>query len=71
MLKHHHRLIALGLLVAAATVFSCDSSCRGCQGGGCAESCEECIDRCSEEQGVDPELCRYQGCSHVCNPPQQ
>lgn len=41
---------------------------RSCAGGGCqrAETCDECVQRCVETQGVSPEACRA-GCGSICN----
>ena len=57
------RLTKLGtLLLVIVTLQACERGCRACD----EESCDECIARCVETQGVSPDICRGAACSSIC-----
>jgi hypothetical protein len=60
-----NRLTKIVLLVMVVlTLQACERGCRACS----EESCDECVARCVEEQGVSPEICRGAACSSICQP---
>jgi hypothetical protein len=50
-------------LLFAGAVGCSGRSCTGCTH---VETCEECVQRCVETQGVSPEVCRLAACSNIC-----
>jgi hypothetical protein len=56
----------VGLILLALSAFVMDG-CRDC-GRACtrSESCDECVARCVETQGVSPEICRGTACATPC-----
>jgi hypothetical protein len=47
-------------------VFFTACTSRGCRSCQPAESCDDCIKRCVDTQGVSPDICRGGACSSVC-----
>jgi hypothetical protein len=64
--RHHKWTLALFFVVvfAACSGRAC-SGCRSCTG---VETCDECVKRCVDTQGVSPDICRGAACSSVCQP---
>ncbi len=55
----YQALLAIGLVMLAG----CPRGCTGCTG---TESCDNCVARCVQTQGVSPDLCRTTACASVC-----
>jgi hypothetical protein len=55
-------IVVLFLLAGACSGRAC-SGCSACQR---AETCEECVKRCVDTQGVSPDVCRGAACSNLC-----
>jgi hypothetical protein len=39
----------------------------GCRSCTRAETCDECVARCVDQQKVSPDVCRTTACASVCN----
>ena len=60
-IRHHKWTIALFFVV-----FFAACSGKACSGCTRAETCDECVKRCVDTEGVSPDICRGAACSNVC-----
>lgn len=65
-MKHTKKLTVSAAVILAILGLQAQGCGRtpSCNSG--SETCEECVARCVETQGVGPEICRTTACASLC-----